>query len=120
MSDMVDVWKNLVLQAVSLFRKPPGLAEPGQGFVHPGDYNKDTIPQVRPQQQGPHYHNSKYTVSWNRVCSVHGFAMVVVVQTHKRFKIMPFISTKQNANFRGNPLYQATKRHLQTVKNYEK
>ena len=44
-------------------------------------------------------------------------------QTHKRFKIVPFIRTKQNANFQANPLYQATKRHLnnnQTVKNDEK
>ena len=35
------------------------------------------------------------------------------IQTHKRFKRTLFIRTKtQSANFRGNPLYQATKRHL--------
>ena len=41
------------------------------------------------------------------------------IQTHKRLKKtlkrlkgMLCIGTKQHANFRGNPLHQATKRHL--------
>ena len=35
------------------------------------------------------------------------------IQTHKQFKITRFIRTKQkHANFGGNPLYQATKQHL--------
>ena len=45
------------------------------------------------------------------------------IQTHKRLQRTLCIMTKtQSANFRGNPLYQATKRHLtvkrrKTVKN---
>ena len=47
--------------------------------------------------------------------------LVVKIQTHKRFKITLFIrSQTQYANLRGNPLYQATKRHLIKRLNGEK
>ena len=46
------------------------------------------------------------------------------IQTHERLERMLFIRTKtQHANFRGNPIYQATKRHLNnsyTMKDDEK
>ena len=43
-----------------------------------------------------------------------------MIQTHKRFERMPLIRTKtHSANFQGNPLYQATKRHLNGEEEWE-
>ena len=43
------------------------------------------------------------------------------IQTHKRFKRMLFIRTQtRSANCPGNPLYQATKRHLNGEKRRRK
>ena len=40
-----------------------------------------------------------------------------MIQTHKRFKrtLVYYVTDTQSANFRGNPLCQATKRHLNNI-----
>jgi len=48
------------------------------------------------------------------------FRLSLLIQTHKRFKRTLFIRTRQPANFRYNPLYEATKRQLNKQINGEK